>query len=159
MSFRQATLNSGHSPVTLCLPVATDEVWPKGALLLVDADGKLAECGADPTAVAGVALHAYGGTASIYDHTHGELGVPPGYALVMLARDDAEFTCKVIGTIGNLDVLDEHGVAVDTDGDWKLDIAEVTTKVVKVIRLLDGVAGYTPDRVVVRFLAAAVQAI
>lgn len=157
MSFRQATLNSGHTPVVREYPVKAAEAWPDGALLMLDTDGLLVECGADPTAVAGVALGAYGGTATVYDRT-GALGTPPGTALVMLARDNAEFTCEVKGTITDLDILDEHGVIVDTDGDWKLDIAETTTKVVKVVRLLDTGIG-TPTRVVVRFLAAAVQAI
>lgn len=157
MSFRVATLKSGHNPPTREFPVAAAEAWTDGALLLQDAAGAWAECGADPAVIGAVAQGPYGGTVSLQDHTGG-LGVPPGRAVGTLVRDETEFSAMVIGGVGLVAIGTAYGVAVDADGLWKVDPAELVATRLTVVRLLDLGPG-TPNRVVVKFLAANCQLI
>lgn len=127
MSFRPAKLSPGGStPKVLEKVTKASDTWPNGALLKVNTSGEFEECGADPTVVGAVSLSGNGNSLS-----YGTLrtdGFPPGYCQGALVVNKQPFLAKYVGTKGTPG--SQYGVVVDSDGLWKVDFAETTTKVV-----------------------------
>ena len=135
--------------------LAASQVFNVGALLLVDSNGAFAECGADPAAIAAVALAPAGPDTSGFNI----LGVKPFPPGKMQAETLAgkQFTAKYVGTLPAADG-GVYGVVRDTDGSWKVDFSEVTATRVTLI----GRRTTSPEniaRVVVEFLATCIQTI
>lgn len=135
--------------------IAAAQTWNVGALLLVDANGAFAECGADPAAIAAVALAPQGADASGFNIL-GTKAFPPGKMQAAPIKN-RQFTAKYVGTLPAADG-GVYGVVRDTDLDWKVDFAETTNTRLKLI----GRRTTSPEniaRVIVQFLDANVQAI
>jgi hypothetical protein len=121
-------------------PVAAAQTFVEGALVLLNASGAIAECGADPVAVLGVAAHDAG------------VNPDPTLQLVSVADGDSTFFMSGSRAMTQADVGDSYGVAKDADGIWHIDFTEVTVKQI-VIEKVD----ITRALAEVRFLAAARQ--
>lgn len=122
MSFILAHLSGARVPRTVQKPVATGSAFEKGALLVVDANGKYAECAADPTAIAAVAESAYGVDDSGFNPL-GRHEFPTGEMQGTSVQDERVFHADYLGALpaaagGN------YGVTRDTDGRWKVDFAK-----------------------------------
>lgn len=113
-----------------------------GALVLIEAAGTIAECGADPTTVLGVSMTSAGvgpgydmANASTTQFVTGRKAT----ASVAIANRNTVFSCRGIngGTdpvtpaVTNID--EQYGVAKTAGGDWVLDIAETSAKVVEIV--------------------------
>lgn len=136
--------------------IAASQTWNVGALLLVDANGAFAECGADPAAIAAVALAPQGTDTSGFNIL-GTKAFPPGRMQAATIGNQRHFTAKYVGTLPAADG-GLFGVVRDTDGDWKVDFTETTATRLKLVSRRT----QSPEniaRVVVEFLAANVQAI
>lgn len=99
-------------------PLATGASFLEGALV-VAAAGEVDECGADPAAILGVALH--------------DAGADPDTAEVLVALATGESTFVMQGSSAPVaaDEGVEYGVAKDGDGIWIVDKTEtVNTRVV-----------------------------
>lgn len=112
------------------------------ALVVIEAAGTIAECGADPTTVLGVALGGAGKgpgydmpNASSTQFVTGRKATVP----VAIANRNTVFSCRAIN--GGTDpvtptttMIDEqYGVAKTAGGDWVLDIAETSAKVCEIV--------------------------
>jgi hypothetical protein len=157
MSFRQARLKSGHTPPTRELPVAAGAAFRQGALLVRDANGAWAECGADPAAVGAIALSDYGAAdATAIGVGHGRHEFPPGHMQGMKVQDEQEFHAEYVGTLPAADG-GTYGVTRGGDSKWRVDFAKdgAAARVKLVKRLTE--APINRNRVVVSFLPANVQ--
>lgn len=130
MSFRLANPQGIHVPRVIQKALAASQTFNNGALLVVDSNDNWAECGADPAAVAAVALSAAGADTSGFNIL-GKFDFPPGFMDGMTLRG-TQYTAKYVGTLpaanGGL-----YGVVRDTDNDWKVDFTEITATVVKLV--------------------------
>lgn len=95
-------------------PLNDGETFIEGALVLLDADEEVAECGADPAAVLGLSL--------------GDAGNLPRdeHALVALAKSDSTFLMPGDDDPTEDDINQEYGAAVDGDGVWYVDGTDTT---------------------------------
>lgn len=155
MSFQMAHPNGVAVPRVVTRPLAAGAAFLEGALLLVDANGAFAECGADPAAIAAVALAPCGADTSGFNIL-GKKEFPPGYMQGETIKD-REFSAKYIGSLPAADG-GAYGVVKDSDGYWKVDFTDTTATRV---RLVDR-RTTSPEniaRVVVKFLDANVQTI
>jgi hypothetical protein len=155
MSFFAARLQAmGGTPRTRELVVAAGQAFYRGALLVKDSNGAWAECGADPAAVAAVANSDFQADTTGFSHL-GRSEFPPGYMQATKVSDEQPFLAKYVGSLPAADGA-SYGVVRDTDGLWKVDFAEVTTLVVKLV----GRRTNSPENVAlveVVFLPAVVQ--
>jgi hypothetical protein len=156
MSFIVARLKSGHTPETRELNVAAGAAFSQGALLLKDANGDWAECGADPASIAAVALSDYGADTGGYG-SHGTKEFPPGRMQATLVADEQPFHAEYVGTLPAADG-GSYGVVRDADGRWKVDFAETVNTRVKLVNRYTN-SPENRNRVEVKFLAANVQVV
>lgn len=153
MSFIAARLRAGHTPKIKERPLAAGAAGKKGALLLVDANGAYATCGADPAAIAAVAQSDYGPNATGFGLASHEF--PPGYMGAVSVQDNQPFHAEYIGALPAANG-GSYGVILDADGRWKVDFNEVVNTRLKLVgRLTD--SPENRNRVEVVFLAANVQ--
>lgn len=130
------------------------ETWEQGALLVRNAStGRMAECGADPTLVSGIAMaNASGVTArdAIF------VRVPTGVLVEMTLENSGGLGVEALALT---DIGKQYGVAKAAGGEWYVDKAETTTKVVTIVEetLHISAVGDVVPRVVVEFLAAVYQ--
>lgn len=153
MSFQLAYPDSVAVPRYVDLPIAADEEWEKGALVVADTDHALAECSADPSTVAAVADAPTGADSSGFN----QLGVkefPPGRMQAIAIRNQF-FTAEYVGTLPAADG-GSYGVVRDIDGKWKVDFDETSAVVVKLVDRRTN-SPENVGRVVVRFLDAVIQ--
>lgn len=117
-------------------PQSSGETFLKGALLVQDTDARyVTECGADPSAVLGVAL-ADAADYSWQEDTFGT--VEPG---IPVALADQEFRGTLEGTLDiDADVGTSFGVVLDATGYWTIDRSDTSNTVVTITGLEDGVA-------------------
>lgn len=125
----------------------------KGALLTVNGSGQYAECGADPAAVAAVALSA-AGTGNGAEHPIGYKEFPPGYMQAVLVSADLDFIAEYVGALGTIGTA--YGVVKGADGVWRVDFGETSSTVVTYIENPD-VGPMDFPFVLVRFRAAVIQ--
>lgn len=93
-------------------PLAAGASFLEGALVLLDANGDVAECGADPALILGVALHDAGADPHVSE------------MLVAVARADSTFVFQGSADPVQADEGDAYGVVKDGDGIWTLDKGE-----------------------------------
>lgn len=154
MSFFASRLNGRGAPRTRELAVAAEADFYRGALLVKDSNGLWAECGADPASVGGVAETDYRADSTGFSRL-GRSEFPPGYMQGTLVTDEQKFFAAYVGTLPAADG-GSYGVVRDTDGKWKVDFAETTNLVVKLVGRRTG----SPENVAlveVTFLPAVVQ--
>lgn len=157
MSFQPAFPEGGPGGVGRVVErdIAASQAWNVGALLLVDSNGAFAECGADPAAIAAVALAPTGADTSGFNIL-GQKAFPPGKMQAATIKG-RHFTAKYVGSLPAADG-GLYGVVRDTDGLWKVDFSETTATRLKLV----GRRTTSPEniaRVIVEFLDANVQAI
>lgn len=156
MSFILARAKSQSIPRSKELPLAAGASGKRGALLLVDANGEYAECGADPAAIAAVAESDFGADTSI-GAVAGKSEFPPGKMQGTAVQDEVVFRAKYVGALPAADG-GSYGVVRDTDGSWKVDFTETVNTRVKLVGRLSDSPLNVPE-VLVSFLAANVQVI
>ena len=154
MSFRLARLHGRSVPRTRTYPYAAGSTFKKGALLVRDASGNWAECGADPASIGGVAEHHVGTDTDGFGG-HGYKEFPQGFAMATLVQDEVSFLASYVGALpaayGGL-----YGVILDATLGWSVDFAEtVATRVRLVDRRTEAPENLALVEVV--FLAANVQ--
>ncbi len=132
-------------------PEDASETFVLGALVTFGAaaghEDRIAECGSDPTKVAGVAAQASSGTTD----------APVGYWI-------AEAGVEFIGVVQDTGTLDQtqltaagYGVVYDsTNKIWRVDLSDTSNKVVHITELIDN-DGDVNGRVAFQFLAAVRQ--
>lgn len=93
-------------------PLAAAQSFLEGALVVLDANGDVTECGADPATILGVAMH--------------DAGADPdtGYMLVAVAKADTTFIFQGSAAPVQADEGDAYGVLKDANGIWILDKTE-----------------------------------
>lgn len=99
-------------------PLATGQTFLEGAAVVLAA-GAVSECGADPAAILGFALH--------------DAGADPDTDEILVALASGESTFAMQGTSAPVagDIGAEYGIVKDADGVWVVDKAEtVNTRVV-----------------------------
>ena len=156
MSFKLARLRGMSLPKHVELPVAAGASFNEGALLLKDANGDYAECGADPAAIAAVAQSAYGADTDGFGG-HGKKEFPPGYMQGTAVQDEVPFRAQYVGALPAADG-GAYGVVRDADGRWKVDFGETVATRVRLVKRYTG----SPENlaeVEVVFLPANVQVI
>ena len=120
-------------------PLAAAQTFLEGALVVL-ANGEVSECGADPAAILGVALHDAGA-----DPDTDEI-------LVALATPEATFVMQGSSAPVAADEGDEYGVVKDGDGIWTVDKTETVNTRLTVEKVYTDRAEFE-----VRFLAANCQ--
>lgn len=156
MSFKLARLKAGMVPRHRELPLAAGQAFLAGALLLRDANGAFAECGADPAVIAAVAESGAGPDTSGFNPLAVK-GFPPGYMQGIAVQDEVIFRARYVGALPAADG-GSYGVVKDADGLWKVDFNEVVNTRLKLLGRLTN----SPENVaevLVAFLAANVQVI
>lgn len=157
MTFIVATPESGHIPKVRVRPVVSGGTWSLGALLLMNANGEYAECGADPALVAAVSEHPVGPGSGATAPT-GRLEFPPNECIGTTVAADRLFTADYAGTlpvvVGGL-----FGVVRGGDGLWRVDFAETVNTRVKLVSIDETASPLSRRRVTVQFLPANVQII
>lgn len=154
MSFIVARGKQQSVPEVRELAVASGAAFEKGALLVQDANGDWAECGADPAAIAAVAESAYGTDSDGYGG-HGKKEFPPGKMQGTLVQGEVRFKAAYVGTLPAANG-GSYGVVRDTDNKWKVDFAETVATRVKLVNRFTN-APENQALVEVVFLAANVQ--
>lgn len=156
MSFITGRLHGTKVPPVKELPVASGAAFEAGALLLVDANGAYAECGADPAVIAAVAESGFGVDASGFNRL-GRKEFPPGMMQATKVQGEQPFIAEYVGTLPAANG-GAYGVIRDTDSRWKVDFAEtVNTRVRLLGRRTDSPINVA--KVEVCFLPANVQLI
>lgn len=135
----------GVEPAQLPFPEADSQTFKQGALVTL-ASGKLAECGADPAAILGLAV-ADGQNVVGAANVGVELITPDSLVIMSVkGTDDANETAAA-------DVGASFGVVKDASGHWCVDKDDTTAKRVTVVRLVDA-AGTANGQVEVTFVVA-----
>jgi hypothetical protein len=157
MSFIQAHLEAGHTPLVRELPVAVGEAFVKGALLIRDGAGAWAECGADPAAIGAVALSNYQVDNSGFSPL-GRTEFPPGFMQGMAVQGEQVFHAEYVGALPAVDG-GSYGVTRGVDLVWRVDFGKGggDARVRLVGRWTD--APINRNRVMVSILPANVQVI
>lgn len=132
------------APRVQCMAYATGQVFKAQALVVLNANGEIVECGADPVAVLGIALNG-AGTGPGYDLPNSSVTtVVTGRVQevsVLIANDTDEYYAR--GVNGATDPVlplqthigEQYGVA-KVGNDWVIDFAEVTVKSVEITDIL-----------------------
>lgn len=156
MSFRPAVLHSQSIPPAIEKDlVAASDLLP-GALVLRNGSDEWAECGADPASVAAVAVTG-GGADTDGFRLPANREFPPGRLQAIPIQATKRWTAEFVGTKG--DIGTSYGVVKDSDGQWKVDFAEVTALVVVFVSDDLDEDPLDSNRVVVEFLDDVVQVV
>lgn len=157
MSFITARLHGTKVPPVRELVVASGQAFSKGALLIRDANGAWAECGADPAVVGAVAESDFGVDASGFSRL-GRSEFPPGFMQATKVQGEQSFHAEYVGVLPAA-AGGSYGVVRDTDGRWKVDFADVVNQVVRLVNLEWTQDPINKNRVEVVFLPGVVQVI
>lgn len=134
-------------PFTILRPEAADEVHTVGALVLVDGDGNIAECGDDPAVIFGIAQTA--------GH---DAAVATTLAEVHVIDSKREYDGVAKGTLTATMVGEDFGVLKSTDDIWVIDLADTTNTCVTIIDIPEtSTVGGTDQIVTFRFMQANIQ--
>lgn len=135
-----AAKSIGSVPNVINGQYKTGETFKIGALLVLDANGELTECGADPALVTGVAAQG-AGTNPGYDAANSPATFTGRKQTVSYYNADKTTTFSMRGVNGGTDPVtpaqtnigESYGALKDADGIWTLDLAETTTKVFDIV--------------------------
>ncbi len=130
----------GQSPNIQSMVVTAAQTFKKGALVIDVSAGTISECGADPSAVLGVAMEAAftkPGNSMNFSPSYITGGAPTECSIAIA---DRRTVFSMRGVNGGTDpvtptqtmVGESYGVAKSGD-DWYLDIAETSAKVFKIV--------------------------
>lgn len=154
--FKLARAKSQSIPKVVERALAAAQTFRQGALCLIDASGLVAECGADPAAIAGISLTGAGADTGIGSR-FGTVEFPPGIMKLELVQDEVVWRATYQGTLPAADG-GTYGVTRLTGGDWVVDFAKTAASArLKLLGRLTNSPENVPE-VLVTFLAANVQA-
>ncbi len=129
-------------PAVLGCIVKSGETFKQGALVVLDTNGLLVECGADPTTagVLGIALNG-ASTSPGYDAANSPTVVTGRENICSVALGDEATTFSMRGVNGGtdpttpsqVDVGDGYGALKDANGIWTLDLAETSAKIFTIV--------------------------
>jgi len=109
-------------------PMKTNEAVKEGSAVVLDANGEVTVCGADPALIAGFALHGAGsGTSAVL-----EIDIYSGDILVALAYPGSTFWLGASAQLAVDDVGVEYGIVADASGPWVVDLTETTNTRVRI---------------------------
>jgi hypothetical protein len=140
-------------PRTVEKDLAAAQVFGLGALLLVDANGAFAECGANPALIAAVAESGAGPDVTGFNR-FASLSFPPGRMQGTAVRNML-FRCRYIGGLPAADG-GIYNVIRDADTFWKVDFGNVAAARVRLLGRLTNSPENLPE-VLVKVLDANVQ--
>ena len=166
-TFVPATRGNNGVPQTISDKYKTGEAIVIGSLVLRDANGEFVLFGGGTDAVVfGVAEEAAGSKLNYGEPFSSQTtGIVAGRLQhISVAQADRETTFMARGVNGGTDpvtplqthVGEEYGVAKDSDGSWYVDIAEVTTKIVHIVKIHPAQGGQI-GLFEVKFLEAVLQ--
>ena len=130
----------GDAPEILSYVYKTSEAILRGSLVVLDGDGLLTVCGADPAAVLGVALEAAESRPG-YDMANSPTVVTGRKQEVSVAVANRLTIFSMRGVNGGTDpvtptqtmVGEIYGALADANGVWTLDLAETTADVFQIV--------------------------
>ncbi len=154
--FKLARAKSQSIPRVKEGPLAAAQAFLQGALCLIDGSGNIAECGADPAAIAGVSLTGCGALTGVGNGL-GYREFPPGIMKIEAVQDEVVWRATYSGTLPAADG-GSYGVLRLAGGDWVVDFAETVNTRLKLVGRLTNSPENVPEVLVV-FLAANVQVI
>ena len=133
-------------------PEDSSETFKQGALLVMNAsNGQIAECGADPALVQGIALHAASGVTG----TNVQFVRPMRGLVVEVSMDESGG--QGVYALVQTDLGKRYGAAKDsTSGYWYLDQDETTADVFEIVGFVSAVGDITP-RVLAQFVQTALD--
>jgi hypothetical protein len=116
------------------------ETWTRGALLVLDSDGLITECGSDPADVVGVALEA-NDTRPGYDMANSPTVITGRKQEVLYAVANTSTVFSMRGVNGGTDpstpaqtnIGESYGALADGAGIWTLDLSETSAKVFTIV--------------------------
>lgn len=129
--FQLATPKGVAVPRVVQRPLAAAQAFLSGSLVLVDANGAVAECGADPASIAGVSLAPCGADTSGFNIL-AKKEFPLGNMQFIPLTTDQMFIANYVGTLPAADGA-SYGVVKDTDNFWKVDFSDTTNLRVKLV--------------------------
>ncbi len=154
-------------PSTVSGKYKTGEAIVIGSLLVLDSNGELTVCGADPTAVRGVALEAAGSKLNYGEpYSAQTTGIVAGRVQeVSFAEADRStmFSAQLEDGSSNIVVPlqthigESYGVAKRANGSWFVDTSETSAKVVEIVDIVEA-QGIQLGFVIVKFLEAVIAA-
>lgn len=132
-------LGTGVPPIQAFQNLANG-TYLRGALVLVDANGFLIECSANPTVVAGVALSGAQQAAG-YQAGNSPTVITGQADVTSVAMFNSSTTFSMRGVNGATDPVtptltmlnEQYGALKDANGIWTLDLSNTTQKVFTVI--------------------------
>jgi hypothetical protein len=158
MSFIVAKARSQSIPRVRVRPTVSGGSWALGSLLLLNASGEWAECGADPALIGAVSEHPVGAGSGALAPI-GRQEFPPNEAIGSLVDNEQTFHCDYAGTLPSV-VGGTFGVTRGADGIWRVDFAKsAANQRVKLVSIDETAAPLSRRRVTVVFLAANVQSV
>lgn len=121
----------GNSPNVITGAQKSSETFKIGALVVIDSNGQIAECAADPTLVSGVALQPADSNPG-FSAANSPTVFTGRQQTVSYVRADKSTIFSMRGVNGGTDPLtptqtmvgESYGAAKDSDGVWYLDQAE-----------------------------------
>lgn len=135
----QPAIFPGTAPFVLSGKYKTAETFVDGAPLVIDANGELTECGADPAIIDGVALEGVA-TKPGWDAANSPTVVTGRVQEVSFAKADrlTVWSGRAINggtdpvTPAQTNIDEEYGI-VKTGTDWVIDIAEVAATRIRIV--------------------------
>src|SRR5690606_36212664 len=126
-------------PLVQAIELASSQTFVRGALVVVNSDGLLAECASDPTSIKGVAL-ADANTSPGEQAANNPLVITGLENTVSVATAaDTIFSCRGVNsgtdpvTPTQTMIGEQYGVTTDSDDVWVLDLAETSVKVSTIV--------------------------
>lgn len=134
--FFAARTTSGNVPRVVSRPYKTGEAIVIGSPVVLDANGDLTLCGADPTEVTGIALEKAGSRPG-FDAANSPTHVTNRKQELICceANGDTIFGGEsAAGTTPTKAHVDgQYGIAKDSAGVWGIDLTDTTNKVVEIV--------------------------
>lgn len=124
------------------------ETWKKGAILINDATGYLAEGGSNPTSIVGVAINAVTSASA-----GAVVQYVPALSSICFVGTLDDMNAEGTGALAQAQVNVKYGLTVNSNGIWVVDINKTSDATVRVVvtGLVDQV-GDVLGRVRFRFL-------
>lgn len=155
MAFKLGQLEGQSIPPVVERDYADGSTFKFGALVLIDANGDIAECGANPASIAGVSLSDVGPETSGFVKL-GQDGYPLGKTQVVLAQDHKRF---LVNYEGNLPAAlgGDYDVIKSAAGDWHVNFASQAAARVRLVGFGTASAPLNGGQVLVEILDANIQ--
>lgn len=134
--FFVARTTSGNVPRVTSRPYKTGELIISGSPVVLDANGELILCAADPAEVTGIALNKAGSTPG-WDAANSPTVVTGRKQELSCADANGDTIYggeSAAGTVPTKAHVDgQYGIAKDANGVWGVDLTDTTNKVVEIV--------------------------